>query len=226
MDLVAFNGGVNPWGNPFVTSGFRPGAQYFRTRVEKWGFTGLAFGRRCGLGLWAMVGVPRRGQHQGPAATSEMPERLNCHASSPGISGCQCRLRGRRTSSSCRSRTIPSRRVVQQRVAPFPPRAGFLSGNPRVLKPGRPLFLGAYSGIGPCWRSFSKATRRRHGRFPRQVRAGFDKGRRARRKLRSSPIARRTASAKCSKKTASNCRRPSAWSHRCARRRRHLGQIR
>ncbi len=48
LDLVAFNDGKNPFGNPFMDNGFREGVAYYRGVIDHWRMHG--FGRVADLG--------------------------------------------------------------------------------------------------------------------------------------------------------------------------------
>jgi SAM-dependent methyltransferase len=41
FDVIAFNGGVNPYGNAFAEGSFKSGTAKYRDEVLQWGFTGL-----------------------------------------------------------------------------------------------------------------------------------------------------------------------------------------
>jgi SAM-dependent methyltransferase len=56
MDLVAFNGGVTPYGDRFLDGAFHMGAAFYRSTVEKWGFVGKGdvADIGSGFGRWSM----------------------------------------------------------------------------------------------------------------------------------------------------------------------------
>lgn len=56
FDLVKFNDSINPYGNDFISGGFREGKDYFRTAIRKWKFEGLGkvADIGCGYGRWSL----------------------------------------------------------------------------------------------------------------------------------------------------------------------------
>ncbi len=56
LDLVAFNDGVNPYGDAFITVGFRLGRDHLRKSIAHWGFEnlGAVADIGCGFGRWSM----------------------------------------------------------------------------------------------------------------------------------------------------------------------------
>jgi SAM-dependent methyltransferase len=153
MDLIAFNGGVNPWSNPFVTSGFKPGAQYFRTWVEKWGFTDLrsVADVGSGYGRWSLFLGEVNAKVQGferNAGAVELSRKLAAHFGLANV--------GFEAADIVK---LPLKDNSVDGVWCFNglhlfPRAAALSEIRRVLKPGKPLFLGAYNGIGHVLEKF------------------------------------------------------------------------
>lgn len=153
MDLIAFNGGVNPWGNPFITAGFKPGARHHRSLVEKWGFTGIGnvADVGSGYGRWSIF-------------LGEVNDLVCGYERNAGAVELSRKLAG--------YFELPNLRFEVADVAKIPvgdnsfdavwcnnglhlfPRANFLTEIRRILKPGGPLFLGQYIGLGTALTNF------------------------------------------------------------------------
>ncbi|HEX4861637.1 MAG TPA: class I SAM-dependent methyltransferase [Rhizomicrobium sp.] len=153
MDLVAFNGGVNPWNNPFVTAGFKPGAAYFRSTVEKWGFTGLrnVADVGSGYGRWAVflgeVNTKVCGYERNAEAV-ELSRKLAGHFGLTNVSFEAADV----TKLPVKDKSVDA--VWCNNGLHLFPRADFLTEMHRILKPGKPLFLGQYSGLGSMLEKF------------------------------------------------------------------------
>jgi SAM-dependent methyltransferase len=159
MDLVAFNGGVNPWNNPFVTAGFRPGAPYFRATVEKWGFTGLSSVADVGSGYarWSVFLGEVNGKVEGferNAGAVELSRKLAAHF---GLSNTRF--------EAADVTKLPLEDNSVDGVWCFNglhlfPRAACLNEVRRVLKPGKAAFFGAYNGLGTMLEKFFEGYRK------------------------------------------------------------------
>jgi len=159
MDLVAFNGGVNPWGNPFITAGFKPGAQHHRGLVEKWGFTdfGKVADVGSGYGRWSFF-------------LGEVNDTVCGYERNVGAVQLSCKL--------AKYFELPNVDFKVADVTKIPaedeffdavwcnnglhlfPRANFLKEVHRILKPGGPLFLGQYIGLGTALTNFFEGYRK------------------------------------------------------------------
>jgi SAM-dependent methyltransferase len=153
MDLVAFNGGVNPWGNPFITAGFRPGAPYHRAMVEKWGFIGFrsVVDVGSGYGRWSAflgeVNDQVRGYERNAGAV-ELSKKLAGYFDLPNVSFEVADV----TKLPAEDGSFDAA-WCNNGLHLFP-RAQFLAEIRRVLKPGGLLFLGQYIGLGTALTNF------------------------------------------------------------------------
>jgi SAM-dependent methyltransferase len=158
LDLIAFNGAVNPWGNQFITGGFKPGAAYFRSMVEKWGFTGYrsVADIGSGYGRWTMflgeVNTKVRGYERNAGAV-ELSSKLAEHFGLPNV-----------RFEAADVTNLPAKDNSFDAIWCFNglhlfPRADCLTEVRRVLKPGRPMFLGAYNGMGAMLEKFFEGYR-------------------------------------------------------------------
>jgi len=158
MDLVAFNGGVNPWGNPFVTAGFKPGARYFRLVVEKWGFAGFrsVADVGSGYGRWAVFLGEANTKVSGYERNVEAVELSRKLAKHFGLSNVSFEV-AEVTKLPVKDNSVDA--VWCNNGLHLFPRADFLTEIRRVLKPGGPLFLGQYSGLGSMLEKFFEGYR-------------------------------------------------------------------
>lgn len=158
MDLVAFNGSVNPWGNPFITGGFKSGATYYRKVVEKWGFTGFrsVADVGSGYGRWAMflgeVNTKVCGYERNAGAV-ELSRKLAEYFELPNVHF-----------EVAEVTKVPVKDGSCDAVWCFNglhlfPRADCLTEIHRILKPGKPVFLGAYNGLGAMLEKFFEGYR-------------------------------------------------------------------
>ncbi len=153
MDLVAFNGGVNPWGNPFITAGFRPGAAHHRSLVEKWGFTGFdkVADVGSGYGRWSVFLGEVNGLicgYERNAGAVELSRKLADYFELPNL-----RFEvGDVTNIPAEDASFDA--VWCNNGLHLFPRAKFLTEMRRILKPGGPLFLGQYIGLGTSLANF------------------------------------------------------------------------
>lgn len=153
MDLVAFNGGVNPWNNPFITGGFKPGAHYFRALIEKWGFTGFrnVADVGSGYGRWSVflgeVNSKVRG-YERSAGGVELSRKLAKHFGLPNVSFEVADV----VKLPVKDNSLDA--VWCNNGPQFFRRSDFLTEIRRVLKPGKPLFLGQYSGLATVLEKF------------------------------------------------------------------------
>jgi len=158
MDLIAFNDSINPWANKFVTGGFKSGASYYRNVVEKWGFTGLpnVADVGSGYGRWAVFLGEVNGQvcgYERNAGAVELSRKLAEYFELPNVSF-----------EVAEVTKIPAEQNSCDAVWCFNglhlfPRADCLAEIRRILKPGKPLFLGHYSGLGTVLEKFFEGYR-------------------------------------------------------------------
>jgi SAM-dependent methyltransferase len=153
MDLVAFNDGINPWNNPFITGGFKPGANYFRSTVEKWGFKGLrsVADVGSGYGRWTIflgeVNTKVCGYERN-ASGVELSRKLAKYFELSNVSFETADV----AKLPIKENSVDG--VWCNNGLHLFPRADFLTEIRRILKPGKPLFLGQYSGLGAMLEKF------------------------------------------------------------------------
>jgi ubiquinone/menaquinone biosynthesis C-methylase UbiE len=146
MDLVAFHGS-NPWANQFITGGFKAGPKYYRTYVEKWGFTDLdnVADIGSGYGRWAVFLGEVNGKVTGYERNAEavaLSNKLAEHFALPDV-----------RFETAEVTKIPAPDESVDAAWCFNglhlfPRADCLKEAHRILKPGAPIFFGAYNALG------------------------------------------------------------------------------
>ena len=153
LDLVKFNNSINPWNNQYITGGFRPGAQHFRSTLEKWGFTGhgTVIDLGAGYGRWAvfLAEVNQRvlGFERNEAAV-ELARKLTDFFALPNAA-----FETALVSDTPAEDSIADAAWCFNGLHLFP-RAATLAEARRLLKPGGRLFLGAYNGLGTILEKF------------------------------------------------------------------------
>jgi ubiquinone/menaquinone biosynthesis C-methylase UbiE len=159
MDLIAFNDQVNPWANQFITGGFKSGTTYYRNIIEKWGFTGFrnVADVGSGYGRWAVflgeVNTKVCGYERNAGAV-ELSRKLAEYFELPNV-----------RFETAEVTKIPVKDNSCDAVWCFNglhlfPRTDCLNEIRRILKPGKPLFLGHYSGLGTVLEKFFEGYRK------------------------------------------------------------------
>jgi SAM-dependent methyltransferase len=147
MDLVAFNGGVNPFGNEFIRGGFGAGAAHYREVVKKWGFVG--HGRVAdlgsGYGRWSVFLAEENDcvwAFERNEAANELARKL---ASLFALENVQFEA----SDITALPRDAASFDAVWcYNTLQFVDRAKALQEMHRVLRPGGLLHIGGYNGAG------------------------------------------------------------------------------
>lgn len=147
FDVLAFNDGVNPFGNPFVEHGFELDTAEMRATVAKWGIDG--FNRVAdlgsGFGAWgiflaevnaAVIGYERN------AGAVELSRRL---ASRFDLDNAKFKV-GDVAALPCPDESFDA--AWCQGVLHIVDRAEALTEAHRILRPGAILHVGVYNGVG------------------------------------------------------------------------------
>lgn len=153
LDLLAFNASVNPWNNQYITGGFKPGAEYFRSMVEKWGFTGLdtVVDVGSGYGRWAVFLAEANERVFGYERNEAAVVLSRNLAEYFGLTNL--------TFEAGVASALPAPDNIADGVWCFNglhlfPRGTTLAEARRITKPGGLLFLGAYNGLGTLLQKF------------------------------------------------------------------------
>lgn len=147
FDVLAFNDGVNPFGNPFVEHGFELSTAAMRETVARWGFAGFdrVVDLGSGFGAWAIflaevnasvVGYERN------AAAVELSRRLAAHF---GLANAGFDV-GDVTALPCADESFDA--AWMQGVLHIVDREKTLTEARRILRPGAILHIGVYNGAG------------------------------------------------------------------------------
>lgn len=154
LDVVEFNGGVNPWHPvPSIHQSFKPGAAYHRQGVREWGFAGLGevVDLGCGYGRWSMF-------------LAEVNDRLyGVDRNEGGIELCR-KLAAHLGVDNAEFEVGDVRRVARpdgsfdgvwcSNVVQFIDRGRLLDECARLLRPGGALFLGVANSTGRVLEKF------------------------------------------------------------------------
>ena len=146
MDLVAFNGGVNPWANSFMIGGLAMGAGYFRSIVQEWGFAdrGRIADLASGYGRWSLFLAEVNARVTGferNAKAVELSGKLAAFFKFDNLDFVRAEVEN-----------LPSEDesfdgAWFNNALQFADRARSLREARRILRPGGSLFVGAYPGL-------------------------------------------------------------------------------
>ncbi len=153
FDVIAFNGGVNPYGNAFAEGGFKGGAAHFRDVVSQWGFVdcGRVADVGAGYGRWSVFLAEVNdfvcGFEWNEAAV-KLASKLCDHF---GLDNANFEV-----ADITALKVEPSQfdGVWCYNTMQFVDRHKTLSEIHRILKPGGALFLGVYNGAGRVLEKF------------------------------------------------------------------------
>lgn len=147
LDLVAFNGGVNPFNNAFMDNGFSAGEAHYRGIVDHWRMHG--FGRIAdlgsGYGRWTLFLAEANGEAVGFERNADavaLSSKLAAHYELPNA---------RFQVSDVTAIDAPDASfdaVWAYNVVQFVDRAKLFREAHRILKPGGILFVGIYNSTG------------------------------------------------------------------------------
>jgi ubiquinone/menaquinone biosynthesis C-methylase UbiE len=153
LDLLALNGGVNPWGGDLINHGFARGAAAYRSTIETLGFAGrgAVADLGSGWGLWSLFLAEVNTSVTGYESKSGGVELARKLAGMFGLDNV--------TFETARISRLPAADgafdgVWLQNTLQVVDRGKVLAESRRVLRPGGLLFVGLYRGLGGVLRQF------------------------------------------------------------------------
>jgi ubiquinone/menaquinone biosynthesis C-methylase UbiE len=158
FDVIAFNGGVNPYGNAFAEGGFKGGAQKFRDEVAQWGFTGLGkvADVGAGYGRWSVFLAEANDSVVGFEWNEEAVKLARKLCEHFGLDNASFEVAD---VTALKAESGQFDGVWCYNTMQFVDRQKTLTEINRILKPGGRLFLGVYNGVGRVIEKFFQGYR-------------------------------------------------------------------
>jgi len=159
LDLIEFNGGVNPYGNDFVSSGFKPGSRRFREIITEWRFDnlGAVADVGSGFGRWSVF----------LAEVNEEVVGIERNSGANALAAKICAYFGLDNArfETCDSGELPIEAntfdgIWCNNAMQFFHRGKTMQEIHRVLMPGGKLFLGQYNSIARVLEKFIEGYRK------------------------------------------------------------------